>query len=223
MYDFSAFDIEAIARRCAEETQKFLRHIEQDTRYCFELWRRALAEQLDDALQHLYLLYIPLLAGRARRHKQFAMSCADGDYFARIALANFYRACHGARFTDMFPELAPVMKYLNACLHSAIVQDVRDNPLTPPLPEDDSGLIAPPDPSDHDLRSSDLWEHIRSVLDDSRDEALSYKRFVLQMTPAEIMRADQGLWQSTRDISVALQRIRRKLRKDDTLRGLFGL
>ncbi|MCC6616924.1 MAG: sigma-70 family RNA polymerase sigma factor [Anaerolineae bacterium] len=223
MYDFSGLDLESIARRCAEETWKFLRQLEQDTRYCFELWRRALGEQIDDALRHIYLIYIPLLAGRARRHKQFAMSCGDSDYFARVALANFYRACRGARFTDMFPELAPAMKYLNACLHSAIVQDVRDNPPAPPLPEDDTGLIAPPDPSEHDLRKSELWAHIRAVLDDAQDEALSYKRFVLQMTPAEIMRAEQGLWPSTRDISVALQRIRRKLRKDDTLRGLFGL
>ena len=43
------------------------------------------------------------------------------------------------------------------------------------------------------------------------------------MTPAEIMRAEPGMWPSTRDISVALQRIRRKLRKDDTLRKMFGL
>lgn len=223
MYDLSGIELESIARRCAEETRKFLRHLEQDTRYCFELWRRALSEQIDDALHHVYLIYIPLLSGRARRHKQFAMSCGDSDYFARIALANFYRACYGPRFVDKFSELQPAMKYLNACLHSAIVQDVRDNPPMPPMPEDDTGPIAPPDPYGSDLRSSELWGHIREVLDDAQEEALSYKRFVLQMTPAEIMRAEPGRWPSTRDISVALQRIRRKLRKDDTLRKMFGL
>lgn len=223
MYDFSEFDLELIVRRCAEETKKFLRRLEQDTRYCFELWRRALVEHIDDALCHVYLIYVPLLAGSARRHKLFDLSCADGDYFARIALANFYRTCHGLRFTEMFSELAPAMKYLNACLHSAIAQDVRDNPPITPLPNDDSLSISSPSTSENDVRGSELWEHIRRDLDDPQDESLAYNRFVLQMTPAEIMRLGRSAWKSTREISVALQRIRRKLRNDDTLRGWFRL
>ncbi|MCA9904334.1 MAG: hypothetical protein KC547_10785, partial [Anaerolineae bacterium] len=137
--------------------------------------------------------------------------------------ANFYRTCRGPRFTQMFNELAPAMKYLNACLHSAIAQDVRDNPPVTPLPNDEHLPISSPSPANNDVRGSELWSHIRKVLDNLQDEALAYQRFVLQMTPAEILRADRSAWQSTREISVALQRIRRKLRSNDVLRDWFGL
>ncbi len=219
--DLNRLDLEQLAAYCAEQTQKFLKRLANETRYCFELIRRGYVEQSNDALHHVYRIYMPLLVSRAHRHKWFERSCQDAEYFARVALANFYRRCRGSQFAEMFADLPSVMGYLYACLHSAIVQDIRDNRMAASLPED---IPAPggDKAGKGDLNGSELWAAICRALADPDDERLAYLRLVLDVRPAEIVRLEPHKWKTEREVSVALQRIRRRLRKDPGLRNLAG-
>lgn len=219
--DFRLMGLDVIGRRCSEETQKFLRQIDNDTRYCFELFRRAYADLLDEALSHIYQIYVPLLVRRARRHPMYFQSCQDEEYFARRALTKFYEVSRGERFDSKFSMLPGIIKYLYACLHSVIVQEVRDNArIVEPASDEENWLSA--EPSDM-LPANDLWDHIARLLPDSDLQRLAYLRFVLGVKPAEIAELHPQVWSNKREVSVALQTIRRRLRKDQELRDLAGL
>lgn len=221
--DFRLFDIEMLAAGCASETEKFLRRLSSDTRHCFELFRRAYSELVDDALSHIYDIYLPLLARRARRHPLYFQSCQNDDYFARVALSNFYRVNRGAQFEQKFSVLESVIKYLYACLHSAIAQDVRENAQLIESPEDDADWPPAPGTSPNIEDAAELWKRILSLLPEPEHQRLAYLRFVLNMKPGEIVKSDPKLWVSEREVSVALQLIRRRLRKDNWLREQAGV
>jgi len=214
------WNLAQITEGCAEATSRYLHRLASDARFCFELMRRAFGERLDEALASFYQTYLPLLTSRARRHRLFDASSGDAEYFARVALANFYRVCSGEAFLAKFNALPGALAYLYSCLHSVIVQDVRDNP--PEAELDDERAATGEYAQAADVSASDLWAHIRAVLADADDEQLAWQRFVLEMKPAEIVRASPGRWASEREVSVALQRIRRHLRADATLRDLMG-
>lgn len=212
--ELQSLALDNLAHGCAEETQKFFHQNPNDPRYCFEIFRRAYAEQLNDALVYVYSIYEPVLTRRARRHPLFSRSCQDDAFFARIALANFYQATHGHKFIEKFSELAAVLKYLYACLHSAIVQDVRAN-----YALEEAELEQVPAPTLQD-DASELWQHILQILHEPQYQHLAYQRFVLEMKPAEILRAAPEQWENEREITVALQLIRRRLRNDALLREM---
>jgi hypothetical protein len=221
--DLRRISAELLASGCANETEKFLRHLISDTRYCFELFRRAYSELLDDALSYIYNIYLPLLAHRARRHPLYFQSCQNDDYFARVALVNFYKANRGAHFEEKFVALESIIKYLYACLHSAIAQDVRENAQFVASSDDEVGGAQAEGTFTDSVDAVDLWKHIFSLLPELEHQRLAYLRFVLGMKPAEIVKSDPQRWGSERDVSVMLQLIRRRLRKDNWLRGQAGL
>ncbi|MEP7290389.1 MAG: hypothetical protein ABI835_01345 [Chloroflexota bacterium] len=206
-----------------EETQKFLRQFASDTRYCFELFRRAYGDLLEEALSRIYDIYLPMLARHARRHPLYFQSCQDDDYFARVALSSFYRVNRGTRFEEKFSVLPGVINYLYACLHSAIAEDVRENARLVESPSDDPDFPSAAPPADPDLQDAPaLWAHVISLLPEAEHQRLAYLRFVLAMKPAEIVQQYPQSWATEREVSVALQLIRRRLRKDDHLRDQAG-
>lgn len=213
-------ELSRVAEGCYEQTQRFLNRLDNDTRYCFELLRRAYEERLEDALAYVYQVYIPLLSNRARRHVLFSRSSQDDDAFAHLALARFYRANQNSDFTQKFSSLPAAVSYLYACLHSVIAQDVRDNPADAELLNERIGITDLGERNELGLH--ELWAHISRILDDEEDRRLAYLRFVLEMFPAEIVARYPEQWTHERAVSVALQRIRRRLRNDPFLRGLAG-
>jgi hypothetical protein len=215
-------DIDLLAQNCRDETQKFYQGLVNDTRYCFELLRRAYVDLVEQAILHVYKIYLPMLVYRAQHHGLFYASCQDANYFGHLALARFYNTNRGEKFLKKFEKLESVIAYLYMCLHSVIVHDVRTNASTISV-DDNENLMSGDILDESHLNAQDLWKHIRGLLTDTKDIQLAYLRFVLAMMPAEIMRSYPSMWDDERAISVALQRIRRKLRSDPGLRDLAGL
>ena len=204
--------LEVIVQRCGEETAKWRHRLVQDTRYCFELFRRGLGDGTADALLQIYTLYVPMLARRVERHAARRFLKEDPEHLARIALANFCKSCMQKGFSNRFVEFKSMMSYLFACLHSVIRMQQRIAGREIPLDDDNLALQAPPDlPSDEDERSTETWRTLCRTLQDPQDQQLAYIRFVLGIKPKEIVSRYPQIWKSERAVSVALQRIRRKL------------
>ncbi|MBA3873911.1 MAG: hypothetical protein H0X30_32670 [Anaerolineae bacterium] len=220
--NFSNLSIELLAEHCADETRKFRQRIIIDTRYCFELLCRAYRDADEAALSHSYRIYLPLLSARAKRHVLFSQSCQNAEFFARAAFANSYNAIKGEKFLQKFSKIEAVIGYLHACLNSVILQDIKDNPAEISL--EDERLITALMPSyDTSLEQGELWSHISSLLPDREDRLLARLRFILEMKPSEIVQYYPRIWATPRDVSIALQRIRRHLRADIYLHQLAGL
>ena len=64
---------------------------------------------------------------------------------------------------------------------------------------------------------SELWLHICDLLPDPRDRLLAHCVFVQDLKPQQIVQEHSALWTNERDVSVAIYRIRRRLRNDPGL------
>lgn len=210
-----------LAQQCAEQTELYRRRrTDSDSRFCFELLRRALREGLAEAFTWVCRIYEPQVTKWVYRHGGFSRTSETADYFAYAALAQMYFGLLGPKF-DRMPSLASVLAYLKACVHSSIAQYLRDQ-LKSDWTELDEQAAAPTVDLAHRVEASELWAHLCRLLPDPHDQRLAHACFVLGLKPAEIVGAYPGLWRNEREISVDLYRIRGRLRRDPELRQRLG-
>src|SRR5690242_4220015 len=104
--DIKRLSLDAIAQRCEEETANYRRKLAADTQYCFELFRRALEDQAQDAFTALFQIYQPQCARWVRGFDGFADTDEPTpDGFVSEAFARLFRDLRGEKFTH-FPNLA---------------------------------------------------------------------------------------------------------------------
>ena len=212
--------LEEVARRCAEETQKYSRHAPSEPQFCFELLRRALADAEADAFTWVYRIYERQVLRWVYQHRSFQQTGETAEFFANSAFDRFYFALRGPKF-EKFDSLPKLLTYLKACVYTAVAQYRRDHQQLALLALDDARETpASTDPGLH-LEAAEVWAYICHLLPDERDQRLAHCAFVLGLKPREVLAAYPRTWQHEREISVALYRIRRRLRGDAGLRQLL--
>src|SRR5581483_597870 len=118
-----------LARRCREETQRYLRREPYAERYCHELFRRAILARDEDAWAALYHQY----AGVVRR---WLGALPDDDEDVTTVFERFWKALDAAKFAR-FGSLSAILQYLKMCAHTTRLDKARasraarmDEPLT---------------------------------------------------------------------------------------------
>lgn len=218
--DTSKVPLEQIALHCHEETRKFTLHSDFVTDYCMELMRRALFRRTPDAFTRLYEIYEPIVRKWVYQHPQFRWTDEDAAYFVNAALTQFYFAVSGSKF-ERFETLAQLLQYLKRCVYTSIAMYVRTAQTQVPaipLPADDLAPTTQPNWDSH-LSAQTLWARVCALLPDEADQRLARWCFIEDLKPADILREQPGYWSDVRDISVALQRIRRRLRGDPSIQA----
>jgi hypothetical protein len=218
--EMSNMPLEDIATRCAEETQKYFQKRQDDTDYCFELLRQALEVDASEAFTHVYRTYEALVRRWVYSHPRFQGAGEPADYFVSAAFTSFYFAVRGDKF-KRFDTLPQLLQYLKRCVHTSIAQHFRGMELSDmvPLESDDRSPIS------HTEKFSDfvdIWDRINELLPNDVDRLLAHCVFSQNLKPSQIIEL-HPYWESAREISVQLQRIRRGLRQDGTLRVLLGM
>lgn len=211
-----------LAQRCAAETEKFNQQRDHDPQFCFELLRRALAEQSGDAFTYVYQIYERTVINWVYRHSRFALTGESAEFFANAALKSFYFALSGEKF-ERFPTLAATLSYLKSCVHTSIAQYLRDQERIQTLPIDQAGEINEVPHLGQRVETDEIWARIRELLPDERDQLLARCAFALGLKPREICAAYRTYWSSERSVTVDLYRIRRRLRTDARVAALAGL
>jgi hypothetical protein len=214
-----SFSLDELTQHCTSETEKFNRREPSDARFCFELLRRALADELSDAFTRVYQIYERQVLIWVHSHSGFARSSESADYFVSTAWSAFYFALHGPKFNS-FPSLPQVLAYLKLCVHTAIAQYLRDQQPAPTLPLDDAPDAAHLPDLGAQIVAAELWRQIERLLTDPRDLLLARCVFVEDLKPRQIVKAYPTRWKDEREISVELYRVRRLLRNDLDLRQL---
>lgn len=214
--DITEFPLDDLSRRCAEETQKFKRQDGHDTQYCYEIFRRALAERIPEAFEEIYVIYQPQVRRWVSNHPKFPLSGEVEDFFSHEALSKFYFALGGDKFYN-FATLPRVMQYLKACVFTAVKQYVRDHPPIELLPD---GIdIAVTSDFAADIEAGLLWNHLCALLPDKNDQLLARDVFMLDLRPRDMAQKYPHIWKDARQVSVDLFRIRRILMNDPKLRN----
>jgi len=184
--------------------------------------RQALRAEVTEAFTHLYRIYEPQVIRWVYNHSRFESTGERADYFSSSALSQFYFSLRGSKF-DKFSALPQILTYLKLCVHTAIMQYLRDHHPTNTISLDDADGLPQYTNPNLDIFAGELWNHICSLLPDQVDRTLAQLVFVQHLKPAQIVAQYPERWNDERTVSVALQRIRRNLRKDNVLRQWAGI
>jgi hypothetical protein len=213
--DVQQLQVDELTQRCADETAKFNRQVVSDTQFCFELFRRALVDSLPEAIAGIFRIYEPLALRWTYAHKLFSQTGESAEYFSSLAVRTLYLQLRGPKFAQ-FSTLNAILAYLKRCVYTSVTLYVRDYGVNPiPFPEH----VEPADPTDQtsEAGAEELWNYLCTLLPDEHDRLLARCVFVLDLKPRQLVTLYPSIWQSEREISVALYRIRRVLRNDKQL------
>jgi hypothetical protein len=218
---------EALRRRCLAESERFYRGQPHDTRFAFELFRRALVDRCQVAWEHLYELYRPLVESWIRRSGAFAGSGESSEYFVAPAFTRFWQAITPERFAS-FPTLAALLHYLQLCCGTAVIDSVRAQSWAEMLPEE---AIPPHQPGYTPLDEEvldrigrqEFWQFIDAQLSGAAERAEVYDSFVMGMKPSDILDRHELLFASISDFYNVKRNVLGRLSRNHHLRRLAGL
>ncbi|WP_322510402.1 sigma-70 family RNA polymerase sigma factor [Chloroflexus sp.] len=222
----AAMDIEELARRCAIESERFYRGQSHDSRYSYELFRRALVERDEIAWNYLFQHYSALVEGWIRRSGAFVSSGESSEYFVVGAFAKFWRAVTPERFAA-FPNLASLLQYLQLCASSVVIDSVRAQSWAEMMPEDRineqrAPRLSPDEEAMQRVDRQEFWRFIDSQLHGESERVVVYGSFVLGLTPRAIFERYDNLFESVYDVYNVKRNVLSRLSRNSHLRALFG-
>jgi DNA-directed RNA polymerase specialized sigma24 family protein len=216
-----------VAQQCKTETDHYFQRTDFDPRYCYELFRRALAERVEQAWTLIYTQYTALVLGWVLQHTALASADEEAQYFVNRAFEKMWRALSPHRFAH-FPDLKSLLKYLQMCVHSVITDHLRAAPPT----LDAQPLVADlpqahlPDNLSNDLSgdlSGNLWREefwalVQKRLKSEEERLVIYYRFIQGMPPRAICQSFPEIFPNTETINLVQQNVISRLRRDPDLR-----
>lgn len=221
----AAMDVEELARRCAIESERFYRGQTHDSRYSYELFRRALVERDEMAWSYLFQHYSSLVESWIRRSGAFANSGESSEYFVIGAFAKFWRAVTPERFAS-FPNLASLLQYLQLCASSVVIDSVRAQSWAEMMPEDRISeqrvpRLSPDEEAMQRVDRQEFWRFIDSQLHSESERVVVYGSFVLGLTPRAIFERYTTLFESVYDVYNVKRNVLSRLSRNSHLRALF--
>ncbi len=219
-------DLHMLMRRCASESERFYRGQQHDTRYSYELFRRALVERSESAWEQLYRHYCGLVEGWVRRSGAFTSSGESSEFFVVGAFTKFWRAVTPDRF-DSFPTLASLLHYLQLCATSVVIDSVRTQSWSEMVPEDAIGPSVMPHYSPDEealnrVHREEFWKLIDAQLHDEIERVVVYCSFILGLTPRAIFAKRGDLFNSVNDVYNVKRNVLGRLGRNTTLRQMFA-
>jgi hypothetical protein len=213
-------DIQTLAERCIEDTQRYRKDSSYKAENCFELMRIALAENNNAALTEIYRIYRQLIRTWVMSHPGFAETEESAEYFMLEAFSSFYFAVRHEKFSN-FLSIAKLLSFLKACVHTSILLYLRKRRLRL-IPIDEVETEAQRQDFDGGFHIAAIWERICYLLPAEQDRRLAHLAFVQERKVGEIATLFPEVYFDARVVSIALQRIRRILKEDKQLRDLLG-
>ena len=184
-------ELNELARRCQQENDTFRRTGSSDPSYCLQLFRLALVERREDALEKIVECYTPEL-----RNRFFAHLWASHlrEYQDDILLMTFERFLERNEKEPLqVTSLGAIMNYLHRCLYTAILLCKRDKDKQYLISStlDDFADIPGPDPTDESLdklAAGEVWKRIAGCADNSFEERVMHLWLMQDYSAPEIVR-----------------------------------
>jgi len=191
-----------------------------------ELFRRAIAENDDEAWAAVVCLYRGLLLAHAGRQVIRKLVGEDGAFCVDRAFQRFWQATHG-RGIHEFQDLASILTYLKMCLASVLLDEARArrrqacisiDALSPEASvsgDPSAGILA-------DLGRRELWAVIASELRTDPERLVARLSFVVGLSPREIC-ARHPQHFAVADVYRLKRNMIDRLRRSAPLRALLDL
>jgi DNA-directed RNA polymerase specialized sigma24 family protein len=225
--DLQRLSLSGIAHRCATETERFFARLRHDSRFCFELFRRAIADGSQRAWELVYVQYHALVTGWVRRHTAFPTCGEEAPYLVNRAFEKMWSAMSPPKFAR-FPNLKSVLRYLQMCAASVVVDAARK--ADPPgvdveaetLPVGGApGGRAVDDHALAQVHRREFWEAIEARLNDEEERCVVYGSYVLGLKPGQILEEYPDTFDDVRAIYRVKENVLARLRRDKVLHAFL--
>ena len=225
--DIQNLTLSGIAHRCTQESDHFFNRQEHDPRYCYELFRRAILDRNQMAWDRIYSQYQRLVIHWVERHAAFPTSGEEVQFFMNRAFEKMWLGISPEKFKT-FPNLKSILKYLQMCVHSVMVDFVRqkEHKLIVEAaeelnyqPHSDQSLVE--DTIIDNLDGRDLWQWLQSHLQDEREQSIVQGMFVYGLKPRELLLKYPEIFTDIKDIYRVKENLLARLRRNSELKQFF--
>lgn len=230
--NLQSMPLDDLAQRCAQETILYFKSRVHDTRYCFELFRRAVSERSELAWKAIIIQYKPSVARWVNRwadkHPDFPLARVEEEDFIDEAFIRFWNYFTPDKFHKS-QGLDGVLKYLKMCVNSAILdiwrkmhhgqfkERIED--------EEENDALDPPEPGptpEETFQKGEIWNFIKMRLKDEKEITVVYASFFLGLSPREILAEFPGMFRDIDEIYQCKANVLARLGRDPDLRELFN-
>lgn len=168
------------------------------------------------------------MASWIERHAAFASSGEEVQYFVNRAFEKMWAALIPEKL-HRFPDLKSILRYLQMCVHSVIIDFVRLKEYKTLLDDDQnsSSEHEAPGPSVEQhvimqIEQEELWKRLTQRLKDEKEKRVIYGSFVLALTPRELYAQFPDTFRDVQEIYRVKENVLTRLRRDDELKTLLG-
>jgi RNA polymerase sigma factor (sigma-70 family) len=217
--------MEDLAQRCSQETSLYFARQDFDSTYCFELFRRAIRNKDERALEVLIAQYQPLVARWVERwmdkHPDFGSFNEEPQDFIAQAFERFWISYTPAKFDNAQSSLPAVLKYLQMCVHGALTdagRKLRRIQLEQES-QDETHELTDPDPTPEDLlQKHEFWQLIKKKSKDPKEYTVVYASFHLALSPREIFAEYRKEFSSIKEIYQYKANFLERLERDEDIK-----
>jgi DNA-directed RNA polymerase specialized sigma24 family protein len=215
-----------LARRCREETQRFLGGGDRDDAYCFEIFQRAVVHRDDDAWAAIVGQYRGIVLSYVSQHSAAGVLRETDDYWINRAFQRFWTAVSPDRFGH-FPDLPSLLKYLKMCVHSVLMDEMRSRRAAATTSLDDVPETFPARTNAErtvlgELSGQQLWSVINRELQDEAERKVVLLSFARDLKPAEIAERHPELFASVADVYRIKRNVIERLRRNAEIRSFLA-
>ena len=188
-------------------------------RFCYELFRRGLEHEHPEreaAWHAIYNQYHLQLTRAAQAHPLIHQIDADAEAIADEAFGKMWRsfAGDGGKF-GRFQSLPTLIKFLQACVHSIIVDGCRKRRETLALEPDRDAAPAKPLT---DLEAGELWNAVRQRARDQQELTVIYGCFELALPARKLFDLYPDQFSDVREVYRICERLLRRWKRDERLK-----
>jgi hypothetical protein len=220
-------DLATLQRHCRIESERFFRGQPHDTRFAYELFRRALVERCDAAWEYLFHQYRALVESWVRRSSAFSSTGESSEYFVGSVFARFWQAITPERFAA-FPTLGSLLHYLHLCATCVVIDCARAQSWAEIVPDErararDQMLDAPDEEAINRVTREEFWRSIDALLMCDAERFVLYHSFIMGRKPGEIYKMRRDLFGSVAEVYNVKRNILGRLSRNRELRRLAGM
>jgi len=216
-------DLATLAWHCGAENQHFHHGQPSDSRYAYELFRRALLERDEGAWAYLYDLYRNVVQRWVRKSTAFGASGERSDALVGEAFARFWRAIPPARFV-LFPNVNALLQYLQTCAGCVVIDNARAATRIALAEAVRLNGARQPSPDEEVLdrmNTEELWHHVIGQLNGEAERVVVFDSFVGGLKPRDICARRRDLFTSVREVYMVKHNVLARLSRDRDLRQML--
>jgi DNA-directed RNA polymerase specialized sigma24 family protein len=210
--------IAGLAHRCRKEQERFLRKLAHDSRYCLELFRKAVQDQKSLIWDHVVAIFSPLVTGWVQSHSDFAASQEDRDVFVQGAFIRLWSAANRGSIED-FNHLGTILQYLKRCVHSEIIDHLRKERF--PVVDIPDALLGETQSLGDPIASENLWRYVNEKMKSEEERVVMYATFFLNYRPRDIFAMYPDQFSSIKAIHRIKENMINRMRRDPEFATFF--